>query len=239
MESHDRLGQIMAELKAQRADELSASARCRHAIITAIKQGFLPADARLVEADLCEAFSVSRTPLREALTALRADGILSQDSQSLRVRKLAWRDIHELYDMRALLEGAAAQYAARHAGPAERQVIAALVKTEAELIAAKASPDILAAHNVQFHDAIMQAARNPFLSEALERLSHLFILIGDTAYSLSDRVRVIATQHAAINDAIQSSDEAGAEAAMRVHLQDALAARLRLLSDGADAENRP
>ena len=137
--------------------------------------------------------------------------------------------------MRALLEGAAARYAARHAGPAEKQVITALVKTEAQLIAAKVSPDILAAHNVQFHDAIMQAARNPFLKEAIERLSHLFILIGDTAYSLSERVRVIAQQHAEINDAIQLGDEAGAEAAMRVHLQDALAARLRLLSDGQGA----
>ena len=233
MERHDSLRQIMAQLRTQTAETLSTSARCRHAIILAIKQGVLPPDARLVEAELCEAFNVSRTPLREAVTALRADGIISLDSQSLRVRKLAWRDIHELYDMRALLEGAAAQYAARHAGPAEKQVIAALIKTEAQLIAAKARPDILAAHNVQFHEAIMQAARNPFLTEALERLSHLFILIGDTAYSLSDRVSEIATQHAAINDAIQLGDEAGAEAAMRVHLQDALAARLRLLSDSA------
>ena len=232
MEPHDKLRQIMAQLAEQTAEKLSTSARCRHAIIIAIKQRVLPAGSRLVEADLCEAFHVSRTPLREALTALRADGILAQDSQSLRVRKLAWRDIHELYDMRALLEGAAAQYAARHAGPAEKQVIAALIKTESQLIAAKASPDILAAHNVQFHDAIMQAARNPFLTEALERLSHLFILIGDTAYSLPDRVSVIAKQHAAINDAIQTADEAGAEGAMRVHLQDALAARLRLLCDG-------
>ena len=235
MELHDRQSQIMAQLAEQTAEKLSTAARCRRAIIIAIKQGVLPADARLVEADLCDALNVSRTPLREALTALRADGILSQDGQSLRVRKLAWRDIHELYDMRALLEGAAAQYAARHAGPAEKQVITALVKTEAQLIAAKVSPDILAAHNVQFHDAIMQAARNPFLKEAIERLSHLFILIGDTAYSLSERVRVIAQQHAEINDAIQSGDEAGAEAAMRVHLQDALAARLRLLSDGQGA----
>lgn len=232
MELHLKLRQIMAQLAEQTAEKLSTSARCHRAIIMAIKQGVLPSDARLVEADLCEAFNVSRTPLREALTALRADGILSQDSQSLRVRKLAWRDIHELYDMRALLEGAAAQYAARHAGPAEKQVIAALIKTESQLIADNAAPEILAAHNVQFHDAIMQAARNPFLTEALERLSHLFILIGDTAYSLPDRVSEIAKQHAAIHDAISAGDEAAAEAAMRVHLQDALAARLRLLSDG-------
>ena len=229
------LAAIMKELGT--GDGASTATRCRMALIEAIKTGVLPSGARLIEADLCAAFSVSRTPLREALAALRADGILDADSQTLRVRKLAWRDIHDLYDMRVLLEGAAAYYAAHHAGSAEKQVLASLVSTEENLIAQQAPPDVMARHNVQFHQAIIEASRNPFLKEALARLSHLFILIGDTAYRLKDRVLVIQTQHAAICEAIENSDANAARQAMETHLKDALAARLRLLScDSPDGQ---
>lgn len=222
------LGAIIKELGS--SEGASTAKRCRMAVIEAIKTGVLPSGTRLIEADLCAAFSVSRTPLREALAALRADGILDSDSQTLRVRKLAWRDIHDLYDMRVLLEGAAAYYAAHHAGAAEKQVLASLVEREERLIAQDAPPEVMARHNVQFHHAILEASRNPFLKEALARLSHLFILIGDTAYRLKDRVLVIQTQHAAICQAIENSDAKTARQAMETHLKDALAARLRLLS---------
>lgn len=230
MASSGTLAEIAAQITAQNTSQLSTAQRCRRIIITAIKQGILPPGHRLIEADLCHSLSVSRTPLREALAALRADGVIEADNQMIRVRQLAWRDIDELYEMRALLEGAAAKYAARHASDAEKDLIAALVTKEAELVAMNAAPASLAEHNRQFHYAILQAARNSFLKESLQRLSHLLILIGDTAYHLPDRTAEIQTQHAAITRAIKNSDEAAAEQAMRDHLRDALQARLRLLS---------
>lgn len=219
---------ILAQLAVSSGDKTSSAHRSQSAIIEAIKAGILSPGTRLIEAELCNALGVSRTPLREALTALRADGIVCQVGQSLQVRRLAWRDIQELYDMRAVLESAAASFAARSASASEKQVIAELVKREKQLIAEAASPDVLARHNFAFHRAIGHAAHNPFLIEALDRLAHLFVLIGDTAYSLADRVTVIAAQHAAINEAIQKGDETAAHQAMARHLQDALTARLRL-----------
>lgn len=66
----------------------------------AISSGNLVPGARLKETELVSALAVSRTPLREALAALRAEGILERDDDGIRVRRLAWRDVWALYELR-------------------------------------------------------------------------------------------------------------------------------------------
>ena len=217
---------------------LATPHRLRQIIIAAIRAGDLPPGTRLKEVELVEALAVSRTPLREALTALRAEGILERDDDGLRVRRLDWRDVRALYDLRGQLEGMAARLAANNAYSAERAVIDEICHDESRLISQNASPDELARQNQRFHHAILQAAGNRFLSESLDRLSQLMVLLGATAYSLHGRSDAIRDEHAAINAAIQSGDAAGAEATMLAHLEAALTARLRLLSltDGAEMD---
>lgn len=215
---------------------LATPLRLRQVIIAAIRAGDLPPGTRLKEVDLVEALAVSRTPLREALTALRAEGILERDDDGLRVRRLDWRDVRALYDLRGQLEGMAARLSADNAHTAERAVIADICRDEGRLILDGAPPDELARQNRRFHHAILQAAGNRFLSESLERLSQLMVLLGATAYSLDGRADAIRDEHAAINDAIQTGDADGAEMAMLSHLDSALTARLRLLSLTDDAE---
>lgn len=209
---------------------LSAAQRCHHTIIAAIKAHLLQPGARVVESELCRVLAVSRTPLREAVAMLRAQGVLEFDGNNLAVRKLGWSDIHDLYDMRILLEGAAAKGAAQRAGAAEKQVFAHLLAQEASYLATGADPATLAAHNGRFHSALLDAARNPFLTEALSRLSHLLVLLGDTAYLLDGRAHVIFEEHKAVITAIKAGDEVAAEQAMQHHLKQALAARLQLLA---------
>jgi DNA-binding GntR family transcriptional regulator len=204
--------------------------RLRRMILDALQAGELRSGARLKETELVAALAVSRTPLREALAALRAEGILERDDKGLRVRRLDWHDVRGLYELRGTLEGLAASLAARNAGDAERTVIDDICATEAELIEAGAAPHLLARQNRQFHNAILQAAGNRFLAESLERLSRLMVLLGATAYTLAGRAEAIRDEHAAINSAIRSSDETAAAAAMSQHLDSALTARLKLLS---------
>ena len=215
---------------------LATPLRLRQIIIAAIRAGDLSPGTRLKEIDLVEALAVSRTPLREALTALRAEGILERDDDGLRVRRLDWRDVRALYDLRGQLESMAARLAANNAFSAERAVIDEICRDESRLISQSAPPNELARQNRRFHHAILQAAGNRFLSESLERLSQLMVLLGATAYSLDGRADAIRDEHAAINVAIQTGDAEGAEAAMLTHLETALTARLRLLSLTDDAE---
>ena len=227
----DRLAQ---QIDADSAASLAV--RLHRLIMAAIQSGDLQPGARLKEADLVAAMNVSRTPLREALAALRADGVLDMDADGLCVRQLGWHDIRGLYDLRGTLEGMAARLAASHSGHAERAVIDAICATESELIATGATPIVLAAHNRRFHKAILEAAGNRFLGESLDRLSRMMVLLGATAYSLPQRVGAICDEHIAINAAIQSGAGATAEATMQAHLQAALTARLTLLSQPAGAE---
>jgi len=210
--------------------------RLRRLIMDAIAAGDLLPGARLKETDLVAALAVSRTPLREALAALRAEGILERDDDGLRVRRLDWRDVRALYELRGTLEGLAASLAAQNAGDAERTVIDTICRAEGDLIHGGAAPDVLARHNRQFHHAILQAAGNRFLAESLERLSRLMVLLGATAYSLAGRAGSIRDEHEAINRAIQDGDATAAAAAMSRHLDSALAARLTLLSLTAGQE---
>ena len=152
------------------------------------------------------------------------------------MRRLDWRDVRALYELRGTLEGLAASLAAQNAGDAERTVIDTICRAEGDLIHGGAAPDVLARHNRQFHHAILQAAGNRFLAESLERLSRLMVLLGATAYSLAGRAGSIRDEHEAINRAIQDGDATAAAAAMSRHLDSALAARLTLLSLTAGQE---
>jgi DNA-binding GntR family transcriptional regulator len=229
--------QAIADNLAVQADLPGAApTRLRRLMLAAIQSGALAPGARLKEVELVEALSVSRTPLREALAGLRAEGVLEHDEDGLRVRRLDWRDVRSLYELRGTLESMAARLAAQNAGEAERRVIADICDAEAALVTGKASPDQLARHNRQFHNAILQAAGNRFLGESLQRLTRLMVLLGATAYSLPARVAAIRSEHDAINTAIQAGNAEAAAAAMQRHLDTALAARLSLLSLTVDAE---
>ena len=228
-----------AHLARQQSDADTAASlavRLHRLILAAIQSGDLKPGSRLKETDLVAAMNVSRTPLREALAGLRADGILELDTDGLRVRRLGWHDIRGLYELRETLEAMAARLAATNRGHAERAVISSICDAETALIDGGTTPVALAAHNRRFHKAIMEAAGNRFLAESLNRLSRMMVLLGATAYSLPPRVDAIRDEHIAINTAIMAGDGDGAEAAMRAHLQAALTARLTLLSHTAVAE---
>ena len=228
---------VIADSLAAQAEPPGATpARIRRLILTAIQSGALTPGARLKEVDLVAALAVSRTPLREALARLRAEGVRERDEDGLRVRQLDWQDVRSLYELRGTLESMAARLAAQNAGDAERRVIADICQAEAALVSGEAPPEELARHNRQFHNTIWQAAGNRFLAESLAHLSRLMVLLGATAYSLPARVPAIGSEHDAINAAIQSGDAAAAATAMQRHLDTALAARLSLLSLTVDTE---
>ena len=214
-------------------DSLSAVRRIRHVLIAAITAGDIAPGARLKEADLGQQLGVSRTPLREALAALRAEGILSiGEDGGLCVRALDYQDVHALYQMRATLEGMAAELAAAQASLAERSFIAAVRAEEASLVTSGATPSVLAEINGRFHHAILLASHNPFLIETMQRLGTLMVLLGPTAYSLASRVDEIGSEHDAINAAIQAAQPDDAGPAARTHLQNAVRARLAIMATG-------
>ena len=219
------------EITVRFGDKQAMAQRIRHMILAAIAARDLPPGTRLIETELTQQLLVSRTPLREAMAGLKADGILAHDDDGIRVRQLDWSAVNNLYEMRATLEGMAAFQAAKRASIAERNVIDAINQEENRRIDHGAEPDQLAEINSKFHASILAAANNPFLTESFERLSRLLILLGVTAYSLPERVHDIQHEHNAINHALQKGDAEGAEQAMKTHLMNGLEARLHLMAN--------
>ncbi|MEM6372610.1 MAG: GntR family transcriptional regulator [Pseudomonadota bacterium] len=194
-------------------------------LLTAIRNGdFVPGD-RLRETDVAARLNLSRTPVREALRRLEADGIIEHRPRlGAIIRQLGHTELVELYEMRSVLERTAAEMAARHAGAAE---ITALRGLNTEI--ATSAPAQAAALNQDFHRGIYLATRNRFLQDAARALNNALMLLGPTTLDDPARIAQVSAQHDAILNAIADGDVARAGAAAEVHLQTSLVHRLKVL----------
>lgn len=194
-------------------------------LIDAIAAGRLPPGTRLREVELSESLGLSRTPIREALRLLESDGIVRhQPRQGAVVRQLDHAEVMELYEMRTVLEGTAARLAARMASDVEQRALRALNDD----FAVAGDPAMAAGINRKFHHTLFGAARNRFLTRALEGLEKTLLILGPTTMLLETRIREAAAEHAAILCALEARDGHEAEMLMRAHIESAQLSRLRL-----------
>src|ERR1019366_613383 len=99
---------------------------------SAIRNRQLKPGDRLREVELAERLGVSRTPVREALKRLEADGLTEvAPPRGFVVTELTHRRVMELYAMREILAGVAARFAAEQASPMEIQTLQELVAQQA------------------------------------------------------------------------------------------------------------
>ena len=212
-----------------RRDGGSLGATAYRRLQEAIRDGELAPGTRLREEDLAATLRMSRTPVREALRQLQAEGLLSQDAQrGMAVSRLDHQMMTELYLMRDVLEGTAARLAARHASEAEVAVLRDLMEVEAKL---GRDPKTLARHNQRFHEVLYLAAHNRYLLKTLNALRDAMALLGETTFAAPGRPRSALAEHRAIVEAISAGDPAAAEAAARAHIQGAQRTRIRMLAE--------
>ncbi|MGG7567590.1 GntR family transcriptional regulator [Rhodovulum sp. DZ06] len=198
-------------------------------ILEAIDRGAYPPGARLVETELAETFGFSRTPIREALGRLETQGVVAHDGRrGMVVASLDHDQLGELYEVRAVVEGLAARLAARHAAPEEIAILRELVE---ESRAYGEQPEALRENNGRFHRQLHRASHNRYLNSMLEGIRRSMALL--THAGLADPGRGDATvhEHEAIVQAIETRDEAAADAAAQKHISNAYKTRLRLEAD--------
>jgi DNA-binding GntR family transcriptional regulator len=153
----------------------------------------LPPGARLRETDLADRLGISRTPVREAIRQLEADGlVIHLPRQGATVRSLDYAEVIELYEMRAVLEGTAARLAARAASSVELAELAAL---HADLAAAPAGAQAREL-NRQFHRTLLDAAKNRFLLKAMAALQKTMLILGPTTLADPARAADAVAEHA-------------------------------------------
>lgn len=193
-------------------------------LLEEIRAGRLAAGDRLRETELAERLGVSRTPVREAIRQLEADGLVTHvPRQGASVRGLDYAEVMELYEMRAVLEGTAARLAARAASEIEIDELATLNE---ELVRAGATPQAYDL-NRQFHAALLDAAKNRFLTRSIQGLQKALMILGPTTLTAPERAERAVEEHRAVLDALIARDGVRAEAAMRAHIEAAQRVRVR------------
>ena len=195
-----------------------------------ITDGTLPRGARLHQEDLATELGVSRTPVREALRRLAAEGMVEiHTNRGARVADIDAADMPTPYEARLVVEPGAARLAAqrRLAGPQQRM-------RDAISRQRKAIPDLTRgfAANRDFHIALVEAAGNELV---LQFVQHLWVSrIGAAIYELQaeteEEMRRDADEHEAILEAIVDGDARRAESLTRRHVAGAL--RRLAASDG-------
>ncbi len=193
-------------------------------LLESLRAGVFVPGARLREEEVSAALGLSRTPVREALRRLEADGIVEhRPRKGAVIRTLSHKEIVELYEMRLVLERTAAEMAAKHGVAAEFDTLETLNdRIEAE----RDNAALGAAINQDFHRSLYLAARNRFLLEAARALNNSLLLLGPTTYTDPGRIGVVIGEHRAIVAALKSGDAEAAGAAAESHLQTSLKHRL-------------
>jgi DNA-binding GntR family transcriptional regulator len=211
--------------------------------------GDLPVGSWLRHEALAEEFGVSRTPVREALRVLAAQGIVTiVQNRGARVNGHSGRDIRELGAVRAALEGLAAELAADRISDAQLDRLHAACERFTPEPAAtpdghtegdRHSPEAArrwAEANDAFHSVILEASGNHQLALCLGDISRrLPRNSAYAAYAGSSRLlRQNAEEHRAIADAVARGDARRARAAMVKHINSAAEAMARWLENHHD-----
>ncbi len=195
-------------------------------LIDAIRAGELAPGDRVTETDLAARLGISRTPVREAIRLLEADGLVTHVPRvGAVIRRLDYSEVTELYDMRTMLEATAAGLAARAASEVEIDEIAAI---NAEM-AQTDDPVLRAELNRQFHFALLDAAKNRYLTRAVSTLQKSMLILGPTTMTETKRAEQAIDEHEWIVAALRARDVVEAEHGMRTHMQGAQRMRLRQL----------
>ena len=196
--------------------------------------GTLRPGDKMREVEIAQSIGVSRTPVREAIHRLKADGLVTQEpNRGAVVRRLDYGSISELYKIREVLEGTAAGLAARHMSDVELNVLHDMIDRQRTV-----RDDIAEASrlNKLFHRTIAQAAQNRYLLEMIDGLDLSMALLGPSTLGIEARKEEALSEHLRLVDALASRDPARAGTCAAEHIRNAYAARLTILMDGDGAE---
>ncbi len=193
-------------------DEVAAQLRDR------IFAGELLPGMFLDEVQLAEQLKISRTPLREALKVLSAEGLVRHEPRrGSFVNEVTETDLDEIFPVLALLEGRCAREAAQHASDTDLQQLEALHDKLSRHAKARRINDYYAA-NFAIHEAIITLANNRWLALVIADLRKIVKLARLQQLHAPGRLDQSLSEHLAVFAALKARDPEGAEAAMRTHL---------------------
>ena len=200
-------------------DKITRAEELRLQLADEIVRGSLRPGTALDETDIARRFSVSRTPVREALRQLVASGLV--DARAHRGAVVAQPSIERLtamFEAMAELEGLCAGLAAERMTPRERHRLE-LVHEELRVLSHAGNPDRFHEVNERFHNAIYAGSQNGYIAEITLATRVRVQPFRRAQFRNLGRLAKSQAEHDRVVVAILRGDRAGAAAAMRAHIE--------------------
>ena len=166
---------------------------------------------------LARQYSLSRTPVREALRRLVQDGLCEKHGAGLRISLPTLDQVHEIYPIVSVLEGLAARLCAERL---DETTLQRLEELDAEMRTMTAAQDTAGyvETNQEFHDVILSATHNANLVQTVQRLRLITLALRRYQLGIGSRMDQSSGEHAELMGAFRSRDGPAAEEAMRRHV---------------------
>ncbi|MEY3528814.1 MAG: hypothetical protein RLZZ549_1301, partial [Pseudomonadota bacterium] len=170
------------------------------------------------EQTLAKEFGISRTPLREAIKVLAAEGLITMKlRRGAYVTEVNRGDLEQIFTILSLLEGQAAKEAATKAQEKDLNELDDM-HLRLEKAAADRNLDQFFEVNVRFHERIIAIANNPWMTGVIADLRKVLKLQRKDSLSRTGRLQSSLSEHREILKALLERDPIAAEQAMRTHL---------------------
>ncbi|MGE3268965.1 MAG: GntR family transcriptional regulator [Chloroflexota bacterium] len=203
-----------------------------------VSKRLMPGD-RLAEEQLAKQFGVSRTPVREALLRLETEQFATRVARrGLVVRPIPEREVLEVYAVRSALDGLAASLAADQATPPDRARLRWLSQQIGDA-ASQSDFAKMAELNIEFHEAVCDAAHNGMLLLFMRQIHDWVRRFGstDTTFAHPGRAEQAILEHERIVDAIEAGDGDLAGNLAREHMNRAREVRISMLRERSAQES--
>ncbi len=191
------------------------------AIRSAIMNGTLQPRERLMEIQMAEELGVSRTPIREAMRKLELEGfIVMVPRKGAYVSDLSFKDIADVFEIRAALEGLAAGLASERITDEELEDMERLLVEKKEAINDNNMSKLVEV-DTRFHELMYKASRNERLSAIISNLREQIQRFRLTSLSYPGRMQESLAEHKNITEAIQARDAKIARQLAHEHIENA------------------
>lgn len=188
-------------------------------LLSDLTAGEFEPGARISEAELSRVYGVSRSPIREAVVRLEAEGLLSRSGMVISVRARSEAEIIDIYRVRVHLEAEIAADAARRRD--ELDIVRLRAAVEAEAAIDSTDPTAVVDANRRFHAALAGASRNLTLVELQGRLTAQIATLPATTLLAPGRWARAHAEHDEIAEAVAAQDAETASRVACTHMQEA------------------
>ncbi len=176
-----------------------------------ILSGKLEPDAPLNTNELSRKMNVSRTPIREAIEKLASVGLVVKvNHREAKVAGFLSDEMHEIFYVRAALEGLAARMSARYMQRDDKERLMQLAQSLVDAVNGMTDEEF-ARNNFQFHHLIYESVKTPLIKELINQfyiITHRYRII---AFGIAGRSQQVAEEHFKIAHSILIGDEESAE----------------------------